>query len=73
MQDDVEVIEIPEQRVDTEIRVTFGYASQTHWLTVIREYVNQKTYEVEYADMLFSFWLHPFYKRGGVGPVPRKG
>ena len=55
-------------REQTQIVITLGYATQMHWLTIVREDIVDC--QVVYAHHIFSFFMHPFYKRGGVGPVP---
>ena len=61
--------------MQTQIVITLGFATQTHWLMVVREYISWDETEgmqVEYADCLFKFWEHPFYKNGGVGAIPTR-
>jgi hypothetical protein len=63
---------------DTEIVITIGFASQTHWITIIRQFIARgyapqvKPGDITWAESIFKFGLHPFYKKGGVGPIPRK-
>lgn len=61
-------------RIETQIVITLGYASQTHWITIVREYIywGENGLDTDWAECLFSFWKHRFYKKGGVGPIPRK-
>jgi hypothetical protein len=39
---------------------------------VVREDVHfgEGGLEIDYAEHLFSFWEHPFYRAGGVGDIP---
>jgi hypothetical protein len=57
-------------REDTQIVITLGYATSTHYLTIERQTI--VGLRVVWSEMLFSFWQHPFYKRGGVGPIPKE-
>jgi hypothetical protein len=80
-------------REETQIVITLGYASQTHWLTVVREYIAMdpwqapayterefgeqflmnsiKVGDVVWAEHIFKFWQHKYYKKGGTGSIPR--
>jgi hypothetical protein len=58
---------------ENHIVITIGYATQIFWFQVARETISkdEENYnEVEYAEDLFHFWEHPFYKAGGVGQIP---
>lgn len=59
--------------VRSHIVITLGWASSMYWLNVTREFINQDTMKVEYAKSLLTLFQHPFYKKGGVGSIPKKG